>query len=145
MIIIYTCTLQNRKYTFTILINFQDPIVWVCILNNYNTFCVQAVTAFFRPVFGSRQSYSIHFLDLVMRYVQSLWDFHFCACSWYLYLWSRPLHCFKLPLTRRRRGIVHHTTLFKCILVPDQKRHWYQSLHRSLIYIKIVFYALVTF
>ena len=41
------------------------------------------------------QSWSWLFLVLVLvlSYVQSLWDFHFCAWSWSQHLWSRTQHC----------------------------------------------------
>ena len=44
------------------------------------------------------QSRSWHFLVLVLililRYVQSLWDFHYCAWSWSRHLWSWTKHCY---------------------------------------------------
>ena len=42
-------------------------------------------------------------LILVLSYVQSLWDFHFCAWPWSWHLWSRPKHsCLRYSLQKLR-------------------------------------------
>ena len=55
-------------------------------------FLILKMIASFLQCWVQNQYWSKLFLVLVLRYLQSVWEFYFCARSWSRHLWSRPPH-----------------------------------------------------